>query len=173
MHIDFEIQRSTRKCAATDRDLMPGDVCYSVLKAQGADVVRSDYCLEAWSGPPEDAIGWWQSRIPEFTAKKIKLAPNDVLLKLFDQLAEQPENEDMRYVLALLLVRRRVLRVETPLDSLGANAQVSHRDGPGELMTLYCPKRDVNYCVSIAMPDGERIDQIQRQLSEWLLAEAA
>ena len=36
---------------------------------------------------------------PEPTAKKIKLAPNDVLLELFDQLAERPDQQDMRYVL--------------------------------------------------------------------------
>jgi hypothetical protein len=76
-------------------------------------------------------------------------------------------------VLALLLIRRRVLRVETPLDSLGTSAPAAHYEGSGEMMTLYCPKRDVNYCLSVVMPEGERIDQIQRQLSDWLLAEAA
>jgi hypothetical protein len=144
-----------------------------VLQARGAEVVRTDYCTDAWGGPPEGVIGWWQTRIPDVTAKKVKLAPNDVLLQLFDQLAEQPENEDVRYVLALLLIRRRVLRVETALDELGSGVRPARSDEPGELMTLYCPKRDVNYCISMVMPEGERIDQIQRQLSDWLLADAA
>ena len=111
MLLDFEVQRCTRRCAATDRALEPGDVCYSVLEMNGADVVRKDFCAEAWNGPPEAAFGWWRSRMPEPTAKKIKLAPNDVLLELFDQLADRPDQQDLRYVLTLLLVRRRVLRL--------------------------------------------------------------
>src|SRR5262245_30968620 len=115
MLLDFEVQRCTRRCAATDRPLEPGDVCYSVLEVQGADVVRRDYADDAWTGPPETAFGWWRSRVPEPTTRKIKLAPNDVLLELFDQLADRTEQHDMRYVLTLLLLRRRVLRLDMPL----------------------------------------------------------
>ena len=74
MLLDFEVQRCTRRCAATDRPLEPGELCYSVLEAEGAEIVRKDYCGDAWSGPPEKVIGWWKSRIPEPTAKKVKLA---------------------------------------------------------------------------------------------------
>src|SRR3978361_1723977 len=112
MLFDFEVQRCTRRCAATDRALEPGDLCYSVLEVQGADVVRKDFAAESWSGAPEGAVGWGKGRVPEPTAKKIKLAPNDVLLELFDQLAERPDQADLRYVLTLLLIRRRVLRVD-------------------------------------------------------------
>ena len=119
MLLDFEVQRCTRRCAATDRALEPGDVCYSVLEVTGAELIRKDYCTEGWAGRPEGAFGWWKSRIPEPTAKKIKLAPNDVLLELFDQLADRPDQTDLRYVLTLLLVRRRVLRVDVAHGELG------------------------------------------------------
>jgi hypothetical protein len=171
MHLDFEVQRSTRRCAATDRALEPGDECFSVLEANGAEVVRKDFCSVAWDGPPAGAIGWWKARIPEVTAKKIKLAPNEVLLQLFDKLVDPPGQEDMRYVLALLLIRRRVLRVETPLDFSTPAAEQSNADS--ETLVLYCPKRDVSYTVPVQMPTGDRVDEIQRRLSEWLIAEAA
>src|SRR3954462_10190424 len=167
MLLDFEVQRCTRCCAATERALEPGDECYSVLEIVGAEVVRKDYCIEAWKGAPEAAFGWWKSRVPEPTAKKIKLAPNDVLLELFDQLADKSEQQDLRYVLALLLVRRRVLRIDVTNEN-------THDDTVPNLaaqnMTLYCPKRDSTCEVSVAMPNGERIDEIQHQLSELLVA---
>jgi hypothetical protein len=178
MQLEFEVQRMTRRCAATDRALEPGDVCYSVLEARGADLVRTDYCTTAWAGPPEGAIGWWLARIPAATAKTVKLAPNDVLLKLFDQLAEQPESEDIRYVLALLLIRRRVLRMESPSETIGLpsalerNASSLGNCDTLEMMTVYCPKRETSYCLTVAIPSGERIDEIQRLLSEWLISEA-
>jgi hypothetical protein len=169
MLLDFEIQRSSRRCEATDRPLEPGDVFYSVLEVEGADVVRRDYCREAWTGPPESAFGWWKSRVPEPASKKIKLAPNDVLLELFDQLADRPDDEDMRYVLTLLLVRRRVLRIELPLDQSGRETLTDHT---AESMTVHCPKRDASYEVPVVMPDDVRIEEIQKKLSELLVSGA-
>ena len=144
-------------------------MCYSVLEVRGADVVRKDYCGEAWTGPPANAFGWWKSRIPEPSAKKIKLAPNDVLLELFDELADRPEQLDLRYVLALLLIRRRVLRLDAPCDALAAKPA---DDAATECMMVYCPKRDAAYELQVAMPAPARIDEIQQQLSELLIADA-
>jgi hypothetical protein len=172
MLLDFEVQRCTRCCAVTERALEPGDECYSVLEVQGADVIRKDYCRDAWKGAPDAAFGWWKSRVPEPTAKKIKLAPNDVLLELFDQLAERTDQQDLRYVLALLLVRRRVLRVEMPSGQAHEERVDEPMNGAAESMTLYCPKREATYNVTVAMPGNERIDEIQQQLSQLLIADA-
>lgn len=172
MLLDFEVQRCTRCCAATERALEPGDECYSVLEIAGVDVVRKDYSPEAWKGAPEAAFGWWKSRVPEPTAKKIKLAPNDVLLELFDQLAHKPEQQDLRYVLALLLVRRRVLRVDVTNESPHEEDGDTPSTHAAEKMTLYCPKRDSTCEVAVAMPNSDRIDEIQQQLSELLVAGA-
>src|SRR5262245_11784574 len=172
MLLDFEVQRCTRRCAATDHALEPGDDCFSVLEVQGADVIRKDFCVQAWKGAPENAFGWWKSRVPEPTAKKIKLAPNDVLLELFEKLAEQIDQQDLRYVLALLLVRRRVLRVDVAEEPMQVDSSDIPSDCGMEVMTLYCPKRDTTYQVATAMPTGERIDEIQQQLSQLLIAGA-
>jgi len=173
MLLDFEVQRCSRHCAATERELQPGDLCYSVLEINGAEVVRKDYCAEGWHGAPNGAFGWWKSRVPEPTAKKIKLAPNDVLLELFEHLAERSDQSDLRYVLALLLVRRRVLRVDMNSEELGKASPSPEPENPTELMTVYCPKRDTTFQVMVNMPRGERIDDIQQQLSQLLIADAA
>jgi hypothetical protein len=172
MLLDFEVQRSTRRCAATDRPLEPGDTCYSVLEVRGADVIRKDYWSGAWNGPPVDAFAWWRSQVPEATAKKIKLAPNDVLLDLFEQLGDEPDNADMRYVLALLLLRRRVLRLDVPMEGSCVLTGQGHHPEAAEVMGLYCPKRDASFVVPVAMPIEERIDEIQQRLSELLIAGA-
>ena len=61
--IDYDIQRCSRRCAASDRELHNGEVCYSVLVPEGGQVVRRDYSAEGWPGPPEGAIGWWKSAV--------------------------------------------------------------------------------------------------------------
>jgi hypothetical protein len=171
MLLDFEVQRSTRRCAATERALEPGETCYSVLEIQGADIVRKDYCQEAWTTAPEAAFGWWKTRIPEPTAKKVKLAPNDVLLQLFDEMGAIEDQQDLRYVLTLLLVRRRVLRLDLPAGEFGSHPALNDNKSSGEKMFVYCPQRDATYEVPVAMPVAERIDEIQMRLSELLVAD--
>ena len=172
MLLDFEVQRSSRRCAATDLPLEPGDICYSVLELRGADVIRKDYSSAAWSDPPSEAFAWWKTRIPEPVAKKVKLAPNDVLLELFDQLADDPSHSDMQYVLTLLLVRRRVFRLEAVAESARDNGSNTTIGTTNDSMCVYCAKRDCTYDVPVAMPDHDRIEEIQQRLSDLLIAGA-
>ena len=74
--------------------------------AEGNDSKRSDYAAEVWQGPPENAVGWWKSQVPDKTSRRKHWAPNEVMLKFFDELAASPDKQDMRYVLTLLLIRR-------------------------------------------------------------------
>jgi hypothetical protein len=158
--MDYEIHRCTRRCAASQRELAEGEVVYSLVKVRGADLVREDYSAECWQGPPEDALGWWRSRIPGKADAKAKLAPGDVLLKLFRELEDVPDKQDMRYVLALLLVRRRSLRPEETGD-----------DGPARQLHLFCPRDETQHVVNVIEPGQERIEQIQNELAALLYAE--
>lgn len=156
--MDYELERCSRHCVSSGRELTPGEAFYSVLVAEGAELHRYDYSAEAWRGPPENAIGWWRSQIPGRNAKRKHWAPNDVMLEVFDELADQPDKQDVRYVLALLLVRRRVLRQEDrEVDQQGR-----------EVMVLYCPRREATYQVPVLTPNQPRIDEIQEDLTRLL-----
>jgi hypothetical protein len=160
--IDYEVQRCTRHCAVTGRELQPGETFYSTLSAAGAQVVRRDYSQESWQGPPAGVLGWWKSHMPERDAKKMHWAPNDVMLDLLETLESQPDKQDLRYVLALLLIRRRVVRLEdTERDEL------SH-----EVSVLYCPRREATYRVATVMPSEQRTVEIQEELAQLLFANA-
>ncbi|MCO6454003.1 MAG: hypothetical protein J5I93_01705 [Pirellulaceae bacterium] len=160
--LDFAVQRCTRRCHASDRELAPGETFYSVLVADGAEVTRRDYAAEAWQGPPAGALGWWKSQMPAPHARKMHWAPNDVILHYFQQLGEETAETDIRYVLALLMIRRRIMRLEQ-----------TERDAQGqELLVLYCPRSDVEYRVAVVMPTAERVRAIQDELARLLYADA-
>ena len=160
--IDYDIQRSTRHCATTGRELQPGEAFYSTLTTDGAQVVRRDYSPEAWQGPPEGVLGWWKAHVPQRDARKLHWAPNDVMLELFESLESQHDKQDMRYVLALLLIRRRVVRLEeTEQDELSR-----------EVSVLYCPRRETTYRVVTVMPTEARTAEIQEELARLLFASA-
>ena len=156
--LEFEVQRFTRRCAKTDRELEPGEKFYSALLPEGADVIRNDYCEEAWQGPPEDTIGWWQSQVPDPKSKRVHWAPSDVMLHYFLQLSEQDGNEDTRYILTLLMIRKRILRLD----------ETEHDDDGQERLHVYCSKNESEYEVPVVTPTNERIDVIQAELAELL-----
>jgi hypothetical protein len=155
--IDYDIQRCSRKCSASERELKNGEVCYSVLLAVGGNVVRRDYSAEVWSGPPDEAIGWWKSTVVDPNAGRKSWAPNDVMLHYFERLADDPSAEDARYVLALLLVRRRVLRVEGNETEAGR-----------PVVVLHCSRNEAQYRVAEVVPTPERAAAIQQHLAELL-----
>ena len=158
--LDFDVQPRSRKCSQTDQPFEAGEAFYSVLLADGAEIVRHDFSARAWEGPPEDAIGWWKSEVPDHSAGKIHWAPNDVMLHYFEQIAGNPTKEDVRYVLTLLMIRRRILRLEESDDD------TAHQ------MTVYCPKNENTYRVPVLDPSPDRIEAIQEELAELLFSGA-
>jgi hypothetical protein len=170
--MDYHIKRCSRQCAQSGRELAEGEAFYTVLVASGATVERLDYASECWTGPPDGAVGWWQSRMPTQKSKRAKMAPNDVLLHVFEELWQSDDSDpDLVYVLALLLVRRRVVRIEEPNT---AETTTDQRDEhTHEKFSVYCPRNDTTYELATSPPDEARIEAIQEELARLLFAEAA
>jgi len=160
--MDYEVERCTRHCAASGRELNEGEEFFSVLRAERGGVHRHDYAAEAWAGPPEGTFAWWKSRMPTREAKRGQLAPNEVLLSLFYELEQTASHDDMRYVLALLLVRRRVLRQE----------DIEHDAQDRGVLVLYCPRDETTHRVPVVTPGERRTEEIQAELSRLLFADA-
>jgi hypothetical protein len=98
--------------------------------------------------------------MPRKETNKHQLAPSEVMLELFQQLAGDPARQDVRYVLTLLMIRRRILRLEeTSTDKAGR-----------EVMVLFCPRDESNHEVVVNMPTATRVDEIQQELARLLFA---
>ncbi|MFM2095628.1 MAG: hypothetical protein RIS70_2752 [Planctomycetota bacterium] len=156
--LDFEVHRASRRCAASDRELQPGEPFYSVLVPQGGNVVRLDYSRQAWKGPPENAIGWWQARVPDQHTPKVQWAPNTVMLQYFEQLIAEPDKHASAYVLALLLIRRRILRQE----------DVETDEQGQDWIKVFSPRSETHYRIQAILPEPEQAQQIQESLSRLL-----
>jgi hypothetical protein len=109
---DYQIQPNTRHCAATGRELKAGEKFYSVLLQEGGKLVRRDYAAGAWQGPPEGAFSFWSGRIAE-QGRKLRI-DDDLLADCFQRLEGQaePAQVNFRYVVALLLMRRKRFKFE-------------------------------------------------------------
>ncbi len=156
----YQFQRCSRRCSRTGRVLAPGETYYSAVVPRGEELVRLDYAAEAWEGPPPEAIGWWKGRVPTPQEAKAQMASDEALLEWLEQLGSQPQQADLRYVLALLLVRRRVLKLEEP-DADAA--------GPEKTLLLFVPgDPQRKFQVDVVWPSAERMQQIEQQLRQLL-----
>lgn len=164
----------SRACAATGKVFAPGDKVYSVLleNEETGEIERYDYCASAWrsNARPKDALAWWSSRARENaeTETKIKLAPNEALSALFVALANKPEQNALRYVLALLLARRRVLRFDYE-----ENASYCSDPETSDSIYVYSPRDETGYLVPIVRMTEEQIAEVQARLVALLEAPEA
>lgn len=111
---NYKFSRPTRRCAVTDEALKPGQWYYSVIFEQGDDFVRKDYSASAWDGLPENGIAFWKKRMPKPQAKKLVPAPPEVLVEVLRGLERFPDRGPTRYLLALTLMRRKVVSLVHP-----------------------------------------------------------
>jgi hypothetical protein len=111
---DWEVERSSGKCAASGRELAEGEEFYAVLFDRNGVLQRVDYSIESWTGPPEGAYCFWKSRVPVKEKKKVVWVDDDVLVNLFVRLSDEKDDLKIRFrfVLALLLMRKRLLKYE-------------------------------------------------------------
>ncbi|MDR0361946.1 MAG: hypothetical protein LBJ46_04585 [Planctomycetota bacterium] len=126
----WRIGRGSRTCAATGEGIAPGETFYSALVERGDDFERRDYAAAAW--PDVDKTGffsYWKNkpRSGKDGPAKRKI-DYDRLLAFYDDLAPvtEPRRLLFRYVLALILARRRILRLDA-----------TRRTPEGEVLVLY------------------------------------
>ena len=165
MSNDFAISKCTRRCAVSGRGLEPGEAFVSVLLPRGDEVVRLDIADSEWKGPQPETIGWWKSRMPDAATRKLRPAPNGVLLDALSGLLERPGKEALAYLLSLLLVRRRVLAEEEILEIHEAD------DCQSDTWNLVSPVDGREWSVPIVAIDPASIAELQEELNTLLFTE--
>ena len=122
--MDYQLKPLGKTCSQTGKPLGPGEICYSAVVEKGTEWVRLDFSAGAWTGPPEGALGFWRVTVPARDQPRRRSLDPDALLRQFEQLSEDanPGGEKFRYVLALLLVQRRRLRITHRRAAIPAGA---------------------------------------------------
>lgn len=108
----FEVPRRAAKCCKGEEPLNPGEDYISVLSKNHE---RSDYCLSCFPGPkdlPGDTLGFWKATIPEKIERPTTKNERAMQL-LHEALSEKKEN--LAFVLALYLARKKVLKLRQEL----------------------------------------------------------
>lgn len=160
--MDYQLKPLGKTCAATGEELAPGSVCYSALVEENGQLLRLDYSERGWTGPPKGAIGHWRGVVPAAEEARPKPLDPEALFRCFEQMSEDasPAQDKFRYVLALLLLQKRRLKLDgsrTDGDASYLQFVGSHGEGPYEV-------RDQQLT-------SEEIEQLEQGLAAQLAAE--
>jgi len=140
---EYDIQGPTRVCAASRRELKPGDRFFGVLMDEGGKLVRKDFAEDVWAGPPEGHLAYWVGRVPTDDKPRKPVVNDELLLDCFDRLKERadPDSFNFRYVAALLLMRKKKFRFEDAMrDEAGRDVLVVRDTRNGAVHHVIDPK---------------------------------
>jgi hypothetical protein len=166
MNQDWEIRKRSDICTATQRPFAEGEFFYTAIYRDGDGFRREDLSEDAWNARPEDPqpFSFWRSKFempppppPEPLAKQ---DAEGILRKLIEENSDATKNS--RYILALMLERKRLLR---PMESTDPDVLVYERTGTGETFLIPNPRLALS-----------QVPEVQKEVSALLglqLGEAA
>lgn len=159
MMTDYRIQPPTRRCAVTGRDLQPGERFFTALIEEDGALVRRDFSPEAWQGPPPGAFSFWAGRVPVASPTARPRFDDDLLEECFHRLQAQddPAKANFRYVVALLLIRRKRYHFERSVLEDGAEWLLLRNHRTGEQTRVLNPRLD-----------DEQMQEAQKEVFEVL-----
>lgn len=131
----YQIEASTFRCTACGEEIpceapYQSAVLFEPVTASGGGFLRQDYCLRCWQGSHPTAFAHWRTKRPPKPEDKPRRLRLDtvLLLDFFRRLEGEggPEGpaledrEELRFVIALLLVRKKVLAFESSCQQDGS-----------------------------------------------------
>ncbi len=159
MVVEWQVAKSSRVCAHTGRVLEEGEVHYSALVEDGEGFVREDYAGEAWPDVDKGRFfGYWRTRVPDAGEPRRRLVIDvEAFYSFFASLEDpqEPHRQVFRYLVSLILTRKRVLR----LDEI--------EKGPeGDHLVLYDRRAEQTVRVFCPPVTDEQLAQAQENLNE-------
>ncbi len=193
----WHVGRVAGKCANCSVDLPAGTACWAALcdapleqlsaaekkaesgkkdkeKVEVSPFVRVDFCEKCWCdgarpGEPLVMFSYWKTTVPVPEQKKKLLVDDSVLVDVFGRMEgkNEPAEIRFRFVLALILMRKRLLKYEGMEDEQGKGER-----GKGIEVWRMLP-RGGEAVVHVINPrlTEEQISEVSQQLSAILAEE--
>jgi len=192
----WNVGRTSAVCAACQAVISPNGVCWAALcdaplapgpageaikknaKEQGKEppspFVRIDFCEKCWAEGKRPTAGevfsFWKTVVPEPQQKKKLLVDDNVLMDVFQRMEERTEPQEIRFrfVLALILMRKRLLKYEG-MEPVAAEAEAL---SPSPEVWRMLP-RGGEASVHVINPHltADQITEVSQQLSAILAEE--
>lgn len=161
MQADWEIKSRSHSCSRSGREFEPGEVFYTLLIREPGGFRREDLSEEAWNERNDNIqpFSFWRSKYEPPTPPPPEPLPKDDAEGLLRRLVAENDlaYTNVRYILALMLERKRILR---PVESGDDDMLVYEHVATGETIVLTNPHLSL-----------EQIPEVQREVTALLTPE--
>ena len=154
----YSIARALGKCQACAREIAAGEKLMAALRETPAGLERADICPACWPAYEKaDLLGFWQTTLHPPAVKKPMFVDDEVLCELFERLADaaEPAKVNFRFVLGLILMRKRRIIYESTRHEDGREIWSVKFKGREELMDLVNPRLDEQQVSEVSAQLGE------------------
>lgn len=144
---DWNIQSRGRACEACGKGFEHKEAYHTLLFAERSELRRIDVCLGCWGQQYSEArerkgfVSHWQGvfESPPPPTETLKKETAETLLRKVIELND-PKYIPAAYILAVMLERKRLLKVKQQVNQEGKRLLIYEQPGTGDLFTVVDPE---------------------------------
>jgi len=158
----YDVGRRGSKCVLCQKDLPAGTKLMAALRETLAALERLDTCMDCWPKVDRaDLLAFWQTVVPHHEAKKKVFVDDAVLCELFEKLKDtaEPAKLNFRFVLGLILMRKRMLSYESSRNENDREIWTVRFRGKDEKLDLLNPRLDEQQVAEVSQQLGEILNE--------------
>jgi len=158
----YDVARPHGKCAVTGNPINAGEKFMAALRETPAGFERLDISVTAWPQfDKKDLLASWQTTMPQAEQKKRIFVDDEVLCGLFERLAEatEPGKINFRFVLGLILMRKRLLIYEGTRNEQGKELWSMRFKGREDMLDMVNPKLDEQQVGEVSQQLGQILNE--------------
>jgi len=143
LHTDWDIRKGDKHCERCQKEFREEEEYFAGLYDENRQFVRRDFCLTCWEAVEKPSLySFWRTRVPKKEEKAKLLVDDDIILNFFFRLENEQDQlkKNFRYVLALLLMRKKILKFKDVRRGEGGEALVLRQPKEGREFVVYNPQ---------------------------------
>jgi hypothetical protein len=156
---EWTINKPLGQCHGTGVKIEPGQEYFGALVKTEEGLQRRDFCADYWESEKPDVFCYWKTKLPHPDQKKQLFVDDQMLMAFFERLEKEtdPEKVNFRFVLALVLMRKRMLKYEDTVIDDGREIWRLRIVGDKQVAQVVNPHLD-----------EEQVEQLSSQIGEIL-----
>ena len=156
---EWEVDKPLGQCYGTSRKIDYGEEYFGALVETDEGLQRRDFCADYWESEKPNVFCYWRSRLPHPNQKKQIFVDDEMLMAFFERLENETGQEkvNFRFVLALILMRKRRLKYDATRVENGKEIWRLRIVGEKEIIEVINPHLD-----------EEQVEQLSSQIGQIL-----
>ena len=158
----YDVAPSQGKCFISGRVIEPDEKFITALRETADGFERVDVTVEHWNEFDRDGVlAFWQTVMRRPEQKKKQFVDDQVLCELFDRLGSATEANKIsfRFVLGLILMRKRLLIYESTRRESDHAVWSVRLKGRSESIDLFDPKLDEQQMMDVTKQLGQILNE--------------